>query len=161
VVLGPGAYLGDVEGVDEDGGDDGGSGRRNGAFGESHGPLGRWRGGLRGSPRGGHGEEGEGRKRCDGAWEAAGELIVIKGLPEIAAAWRNSGGNGEEVEAEEFARVDTAALSSRVHQTIALERRGSKATTPAAPCAVAVTTWHPCSDVFPSRVFGIKKVLYP
>jgi hypothetical protein len=58
-----GAYLGDVEGVDEDGGDDGGSGRRNGAFGESHGPLCRWRRRWRGSPRGGHGEEGEGTER--------------------------------------------------------------------------------------------------
>jgi hypothetical protein len=27
-------------------------------------------------------------------------------------------------------------------------------------CAVAVTTWHPCSDVFPSRVLAIKRVLH-
>lgn len=57
-----GAYLGDVEGVDEDGGDNGGAGRRDGPLREPHGALGGRRRRselLRGSLRGGHGEEGE------------------------------------------------------------------------------------------------------
>jgi hypothetical protein len=85
-------------------------------------------------------------------------LIVI-----VAAelrGYQKSRRRGEIRDGMERRRRRNSLVSTRLERL--LERRGSKAATAAAPCAVAVATWHPCSNVFPSRVlFGIKKVLYP
>jgi hypothetical protein len=59
-----------------------------------------------------------------------------------------------------LAPVDTAPPLGRVHQeSSTLETKGSEAITAAGCCAVAVTTWHACSDVFPSKVFLLQSLM--
>ena len=139
-----GAYLGDVERVDEDGGDDGGPGRRDGPLRESQDPLGRWRR-RRGGLRGGHGEEGKGEGGAVRPTVGGGGRIDCY----CCCRFPRNRGAVEKFGRERGRSEVVVGARSRRHGSRTAPERDEKRP-PLPRRFVAVTTWRACSDVFPS-----------